>query len=348
MTSGHAIPSNRRLMRPPRYIAWLILLVTVCVFAQDTNRRLILKDGSFQLVTKYKVVHDRVRYVSAERGGDWEELPSNLVDWPATEKWATEHSLDAAGKSSAAGEGSPSSAEAAAIDKEEQADRADLASLTPQIAPGLRLPDSDGVWVVDTFQGLPELVELLQNSGNVNENRTHNVLRAAINPFGGTKQLVQIEGARSKVQFHVSQPVLYVSIDPDDKIGELRMAEGPAHSVDTYGAGSIKDKNSHSSPSSRYAIVRVQAKRNTRVIAAMNVSMLGNVSQSENLVATQAEVLPGRHWMKLTPAEPLPFGEYALMEVLSPKEMNLSVWDFGIDPRAPESKNALTPIKGSY
>jgi hypothetical protein len=347
MTSGHTIPSNRRLMRPPRYIAWLILLVTVCVFAQDTNRRLILKDGSYQLVTKYKVVHDRVRYISVERGGEWEELPSNLVDWPATEKWAKEHSLDAA-SSAASNEASPSSAEAAAIDKEEQADRADLASQTPQVAPGLRLPDSDGVWVMDTFHGLPELVELLQNSGNVTENRTHNVMRAAINPFGGTKQLVQIEGARSKVQFHVNQPVLYVSIDPDDKIGELPMAEGSAHSVDTHGAGSIKDKNSHSSPSSRYAIVRVQAKRNTRVIAAMNVSMLGNVSQSESFVDTQAEVLPGRHWMKLTPTEPLSFGEYALMEVLSSKEMNLSVWDFGVDPRAPEAKNALTPIKGSY
>ncbi|HEY0796702.1 MAG TPA: hypothetical protein VGD64_13085 [Acidisarcina sp.] len=334
-------------MRPSRYIACLILLLSVCVFAQGGSQRLILKDGSYQVVTKYKVVKDRVRYISAERDGEWEELPSNLVDWPATEKWAREHSPDAASGAPAT-ESSPASAEASAIDKEEAAERADLAARTPQVAPGLRLPDSDGVWVMDTFQGQPELVELLQNSGNVNENRTHNVLRAAINPFGGTRQLVQIEGPRSKVQFHVNQPVIYVSIDPDDKVGDLPMAQGPEHTVDTHGAGSIKDKNTHSSPSSRYAIVKVQAKRNTRVIAAMNVSMLGNVSQSENFVDTQAEVLPGRHWMKLIPKEPLSIGEYALMEVLSPKEMNLSVWDFGVDPRAPESKNALTPIKESY
>ena len=30
----------------------------------------------------------------------------------------------------------------------------------PEVATGLELPDEDGVFVLDTFQGTPELVEL--------------------------------------------------------------------------------------------------------------------------------------------------------------------------------------------
>ena len=44
----------------------------------QTNHRLILKDGTYQIVRKYEVVGDRVRYISIERGGEWEELPTEI------------------------------------------------------------------------------------------------------------------------------------------------------------------------------------------------------------------------------------------------------------------------------
>jgi hypothetical protein len=91
----------------------------------------------------------------------------------------------------------------------------------------------------------------------------------------------------------------------------------------------------------------VQQRRNLRVVAAMSISMVGKVSHSEDIVETNRQILPGNHWMKVTPKEPLSFGEYALLEVLSPQEVNLDVWDFGVDPRAPENKNTLTPILAS-
>jgi hypothetical protein len=92
MTDPERSSSKRRSMKRFCHLAMLFLLLAgVSAFAQEPHQRLILKDGTYQIVTKYQVVGDRVRYQSAERGGEWEELPKELVDWAATEKWAKEH-----------------------------------------------------------------------------------------------------------------------------------------------------------------------------------------------------------------------------------------------------------------
>jgi len=55
------------------------------------GEKLVLADGTFQLVREYSVQGDRVRFWSVERSA-WEEIPTKLVDWDATHKAEAEQS----------------------------------------------------------------------------------------------------------------------------------------------------------------------------------------------------------------------------------------------------------------
>lgn len=325
--------------------AFFFLLVAILPAMAQPGQRLILKDGTYQVYTKYEVKGDIVRFFSAERD-EWEEIPNSLVDWPATAKWNHDHAggeSTAPAASTAGEENDPGKAEAAKIDAEERAARdAELARM-PLILPGLHLPDESGVWVLDTFRGDPELLHVLQANGDLNRASEHSVLRASLNT-SGAKDLIRMEGAEAKVQVHVEQPIFYVSLDRPSGAPEPPPPDS-ALTVDTHGASSaIHDKNSHSSPDSQYAILRVNSNRGLRTVGATEVGLLGQSLHSEDVIETTKQILPGGRWMKITPRIPLLIGEYALIEILSSHEANLDVWAFGVNPRAPENKNARTPL----
>ena len=179
----------------------LPLLLTAFPRAQDLARRLILKDGSYQLVTKYEVKGNRVRYFSSERE-EWEELPNSLVDWPATEKYE---------KDRAAGASAP---EAVQLDKElEPKKNAREEAQLPQVAPGLRLPEDSGVFLLDSFQGEPQIVEVQQTAGDVNRNTKGNIFRGAINPDRRPQADHRTRRRPREVQAHVDVPSLYINVD---------------------------------------------------------------------------------------------------------------------------------------
>lgn len=299
------------------------------------NHRLILKDGSYQVVRKYQVVGDRVRYMSMERGGDWEELPYSLVDWDATKKWEAHHTgpYDTSGSSDAM-------KEAAELDKEEAAAREDEKARMPQVANGLELPDQDGVFVLDTYQGTPELVELKPSDLNLNQKSRKGL--ATLNPLAGQKASIELDGAHAKAHLHVNDPAIYVSIEGRDDVEQV---VSHAMTVNTHNAQEVAHRaHGAHSPQSGFAIVKVDERREVRIIGAIHVSPTGNVTQTEDVIPTKVEVVPGKHWLKLTPEGPLTVGEYALVEILSPSDISQSVWDFRVDPRMGDNPGSLGPI----
>jgi len=298
------------------FALFAVLLLTVpSTRAQQLSKRLILKDGSYQLATKWEVSGERVRYLSAERN-EWEEVPNSLVDWDATEKFE---------KARAAGAPSP---EAIELDKEIAAERAAEEAKTPLVAPALHLPEDGSMMLLDTYQNQFQLVELQQNGGELNRNRKGNILRAAINPVASSKQTIELEGLHAAIQAHTAIPSIYVYVqqNPDADSG----AQQP------------QQPQQPEQPWDRFHIVRMKTKNGKRIVGDIKISMVGKVSQEQNLVLTTSQRLSGG-WVKVTPTHSLEPGEYAVVELLGKEGMNTFVWDFGVNPSAPANSGALKP-----
>jgi hypothetical protein len=337
-------PHLRRLLTG--FLAILLLAATVATHAQKplplkpdmpgmaTNHRLILKDGNYQLVRKYEIVGDRVRYISLERGGDWEELPVSLVDWEATRKWERDHAT------AAVEEPSPAMKEAGDIDKEEAAERDEQKARMPEMAKGLELPDEDGVFALDTFEGKPELVELTPSELNMNAKTKHGL--STLNPLTGARASLELEGAHAKVHLHVNDPAIYLSLNARD---DAEKVLSHAMTVDTGGAKEVASrKHGAHSAASGFAIVRVDERREVRIVGAIHMSPTGTVTQDEDVIPAKVEVLPGKHWLRIQPQKTLLIGEYALVEILSASDINQSVWDFRVDPQLGDNAGSIGPI----
>jgi len=284
-------------------------------------------------VRDYQIVGDRVRYLSQERG-EWEELPTGLVDWDATNKWARDHEelLDQ--------DSSPAMKEAADIDKEEQQERADNQARMPRVAPGLELPDEEGVFVLDTYHGTPELVELKAIDLTLNSKNRKGI--EVLNPLAGQKASMELQGANARVHLHVDDPVIYLSLGVEDSTEPVLTHP---MTIDTGGAKAVNGgKHGAHSAQSGFVIVRVDERQQVRVVGAIHMSPTGNVTQDEDTIPTKVEVLPGKHWLKIEPAQKLTIGEYALIEIISPSDISESVWDFRVDPRLGDNPEAMAPI----
>jgi len=295
-----------RLLRGAVLLAAGLLWLCPAASAQQRTQRIILKDGSYQSVVKYEMQGDRVHYLSAERY-EWEDIPSSLIDWDATNKYNQDVS---SGKRTT---------RVIVETPEEKEQREKEAANSPEIAPGLHLPGSGGVFLYDDFHGAPELAEIVQNGSEINKaSGKKSVLRSAINPLAASKQAFQIKGEHAQIQSHVARPTLYIDID-----------EGPQSS----------------SSADRFKIVRATPKSGNRVLGQVKVSAGGKVSQETSTVPATVERMSTGAWLKITPTQDLAPGEYAIVEMLTPEEMNLYVWDFGVNPNAPANPNTWQPAK---
>lgn len=296
------------------------------------NHRLILKDGTYQLVRQYNLAGDRVRYLSLERG-EWEEIPADLVDWDATRKWERDHATPTGEQPS------PAMKEAEDIDKEETDERNLQKARMPEVAPGLELPDENGVFVLDTFQGAPELVELTPTDLDVNAKERHGL--GTLNPLAMSKASLELSGQHAKIHLHVNDPAIFLSLNVTD---DAEPVLSHALTIHPGTAKEVNGKHGAHSDKSGFAIVRVNERQAVRIVGAIHMSPTGKVTQDEDVIPTKVEVMPGKHWLRIQPEQKLTIGEYALVEILSASDISPSVWDFRVNPATPDNPGSLGPI----
>lgn len=263
------------------------------------GKKLVLKDGSFQIVRNYERKGDRVRYYSAERGA-WEEIPAAMVDWDATAKAETAEKTE-------------EDALAKKIHAQEQTQKIETimdvdASL--QVAPGVFLPPGEGMFLIEG-----KSVTMLEQAGSQVKTDKKQFLKQVLSPIPiiPSKRNVEIPGSKANVRVTNAQVEFYLREAPPDpdRTSPIEKSSRPGES------------------GPEVELVRATVKGNKRQLESIKKLFGEQVEEKRATISLERwEIAPTV--FRFTLSQPLPPGEYALAEILT-DGMNLFVWDFGVD-----------------
>jgi len=268
--------------------------------------KLVLTDGTYQLVREYERHGDHVRYFSAERGA-WEELPASMVDWAATGKAEAEMEKQ-------------SSALVEKVHKQEEAQRMDNvmdidASL--QVGEGAFLPTGEGMFVVEG-----KSVRILDQAAAGMRTDTKRVIAQVLSPVPMVpgKQRMELNGAHAVLRLKTDHPEFYLREAPPD----------PDHMTAIEQSGRANEVGPD------VELIRVKVTHNRRELESISTLFGQAVSENVNAISVQRwSVAPNVY--RFTLSETLPPGEYVLAEMLQ-GGLNLYVWDFGVDEAGTSGK----------
>ena len=257
------------------------------------SQKLFLKDGTYQLVSSYEVNGDRVRYYSVERS-EWEEIPLSLVDLEATKRaQAEEKSVQ-----------KKQLEEGHEIEKERFYKPADTGF---EIAPGIHLPNEDGVYAFDGIR----VIRLIQSNPEVVTDKRRAAFAMAVpGHLLKSQMILELPGEKAAVRLQQAMPTFYV-----------QSGEGLGAKLELLPVKVVKESR---------VVEKVEASR----------AGLGKTAQASAPVELQrTQLAPGLYCLKLL--HPLDPGEYALGD-LAQQGVTPALWPFGLF-ELPSKKPAKRP-----
>lgn len=251
--------------------------------ALPRGKKLFLTDGSFQLVREYQRQGDRVHYYSVERSA-WEEIPSSLVDWAATQK---------------------SEADEQTRDKEltQKIKASELAARTAgvdtdrsyEVRPGVILPDKAGLYVLDGMK----IVALQQSQAESHMDKGREVARIATGvPLINTKHRIDLPGKRAKLRINSTEPEFY-----------FRPVDGRQPHI---------------------SLLRLDVNGDKRAVESVSTNV-ADISTTKGHEISLLSWDAAQGLTRFTVEEKLEPGEYAISEGRTDGEVDLYLWDFGLD-----------------
>jgi hypothetical protein len=264
------------------------------------GKKLMLKDGTYQVIREYQRNGDRVRYYSLERGA-WEEIPASMVDWDATAK--------------VEGEDEKASAERVEkIHKQEEARRMDnVAEVDASLQVGGKgsfLPDGEGMFVVEGKS--VRVMDQVSAQMKADKLRTVEQIISPI-PMVPGKQTVVLPGTRATLRLKSQTPEFYL--------------REPA--PDPEKTSTIQKSKRLGENGPDVELIRAKVTRNGRQLESISTLFGEQISKKRDSISIQRwEVAPDVY--RFTLSEPLPPGEYILAQIEA-EGLDIFVWEFGVD-----------------
>ncbi|MGA9883112.1 MAG: hypothetical protein WBQ34_05280 [Candidatus Acidiferrales bacterium] len=189
------------------------------VSAQPRGTKLMLKDGSYELVREYEIQGDRVRYYSIDRS-QWEVIPAAIVNWDATKKREAEE------------EKSQASLLAKVKKQEDEHDALPALDIDAslELTPGVFLPPGDGLFVFDG----KSVLQIPQAQTDSQISKTHLLERVLVPvPIIPSRKMISIPGEHAKFRVNTGQPEFYLRTadarTPDVELIRAKISHGKRH-----------------------------------------------------------------------------------------------------------------------
>jgi len=185
-----------------------------------------------------------------------------------------------------------------------------------EAAPGVPLPAKGMVWILDQTENKPQLARIFLSHIHPNGHRAENVVRAQFLVLRMDSSM-ELPGIAAKLRVNSHTPAIFIRKSQEE---EEEMQSAP----------NGKNVQEH------YVLLRLHLAGDVRVVCTFTAWEFGlKQNRHEDIVEASIEEVAAGEWLKITPKQPIPDGEYAVVHMPDDKRyFESNAYDFGIGAAA--------------